>query len=150
MGALRAVPIVLLMLGCRMHGPASAGAGARSAPEPASRSKTNDELCREDGFDFAFEIPEAAAVGVVECGVGPGTPCDPSRPRYCDGRTLLQCRYGKVTAVDCRGFCRSFYGVTTYDDGNCMETDGRADCACCDVGEAGCAAEQGRGARPGR
>lgn len=142
MRVMRAVLVVLLMLGCRTHGPAgpaSTASGSASTIEPAPRSKTNDELCREQGYDFAFDIPGIAPE--VMCGFGPGTPCDPARPQYCDGHKMMECLHGKVIAADCQDVCRSGSGVASYDDGTCAEKDGRVSCACCDLGELGCVAK---------
>jgi hypothetical protein len=129
---MRSLLTALLLLGCRT--PAHvAPKTVTTAPAP----RTNDELCRADGFDFAYDLPEAAAEGVVECGRGSGTSCDRSR---CDGRTLLVCKWSKTTEADCRALCRGEIRDVNnfYDDGTCAEQDGEVHCVCCSVGEPGC------------
>ncbi|PCC73217.1 hypothetical protein SAMN02745121_03056 [Nannocystis exedens] len=141
---MRTVLIALLMLGCRSH-PRVAPASAATMAEPASAPRTADELCRADGFDFAYTHPDLAAERVVTCGTGQGTPCDRARTQYCEGRKLLLCDRGKMVAVDCRMACQylGFTPLDLHDDGTCVERDGQPTCVCCDVGEPGCTTEPG-------
>jgi hypothetical protein len=140
---MRSLLAVLLLFGCRTPAKVAPVAVA-TAPvkSPTAPMPTNDELCRADGYDFAFDLPEAAAEGFLECGRGPGTPCDGPRHR-CDGHTLLTCQWGKTTSANCRTACRGEIRDVNnfYDDGTCAERDGVVTCACCSVGEPGCTTE---------
>lgn len=145
---MRVLLVVSLILGCRTVAPAPAAKivsvpGTAPAFVAAPAPRTYDDLCRADGFDFAYfvEVNEETGERYLECGDGPGTSCDRARMQYCEGRQMMVCKYGKVTAVDCRDVCRFGFNGDGRDDGTCAERDGRASCACCDVGEPGCSAE---------
>ena len=106
----------------------------------ASKELTDDEVCQADGYDFAAGSEEYDGRRVLDCGVGPGTPCASDEAR-CDGTRHLQCYHGRLAMMDCREYCRTGdeMGVT-YDHGTCAPQDGSITCTCCDFGEPGCEA----------
>ncbi|PCC67889.1 hypothetical protein SAMN02745121_09241 [Nannocystis exedens] len=67
----------------------------------------------------------------------------------CKGHTLITCRSGKYTTIDCQEHCRSWNRDRTSIDetplweGTCGEWNGEATCTCCDVREPECAAKLG-------
>lgn len=143
---MRSLLAAMLLLGCRTPArvaPTVEPHARTPAPvrTPASPAPTHDDLCRADGWDFAYDHPEAAAAGVVECGYGPGTPCDDPKPR-CDGRNILMCKWGQTTAANCRDLCQGYDDSgNVHDDGTCGVKNGEATCICCNAGEPGCTTE---------
>ena len=134
---MRAIVLAGLLLGCRVQ-PAMKAEPAVVKP-PESEPRTADELCRVDGFDFAYDDHGLADErGGLLCGTGPGTPCEGEK-RHCEERDIILCERGKLTRIDCREHCRHGGPMTHLsDDGYCGERDGAADCVCCDAGEPGC------------
>lgn len=100
-----------------------------------------DQQCMLDGFDFAFGCVDTGDGVTVECGSGPGTPCAPDAGGCSDDmKTLMSCKWGKTTAVDCFAQCTEVgdeMGVL-YDFGSCGEQNGELACVCCDQGDPGC------------
>lgn len=142
--SMRAVLVAILLLGCGSR-PQVAPPRPATVVAPAPAPRTPDELCRADGFEFAY----VAADGVVTCGSGPGASCDRARMQYCEGRSLHVCERGRMVAVDCREACQ-YHGLTPrelHDDGTCAEREGQPTCVCCDAGEPGCTKESALGRR---
>jgi hypothetical protein len=137
---MRAVVVAVLLVGCRAQ-PAMEAKPATVQP-PVIEPRTTGELCRADGFDFAYYDRDLDEEGVVLlCGTGPGTPCEGGQ-RHCEEHHVILCERGKLTRVDCREHCRrGGYAMHLYDDGTCGEVDGVADCRCCGAGEPGCPSE---------
>lgn len=103
----------------------------------AAKLPTADQMCRDDGFDFAYSLEETDDMWVPTCGVGPGTPCTAG---HCDGSRLFDCHMGKLGLVDCRVYCQEVGDNMghTYDDGKCRQDRGHAVCSCCNRSEPGC------------
>lgn len=105
--------------------------------------KTADELCRDRGYDFAYDpagVPQDGAV-TLACGFGPGTACEPeTSAAYCDAGSMVACTHGKMTATNCVQHCRKVgdpEGIL-HDSGRCAIRKDEAACVCCDLGEPGC------------
>ena len=129
--------------------PAAAPARPSASGGPVAEAKaslSDDELCRADGFDFAYRFEETDDTREMRCGVGPGTACTDERMDHCSGTKLFSCVDGKMGMIDCREFCREVGdpdGVT-HDGGMCKPSGGYKVCVCCDAGEPGCADEKPR------
>lgn len=82
-----------------------------AAASPAAAQRTDDEICRLAGHDFAYPDFERDGVRNLRCGDGPGTDC------Y-GGQT--HCEDGKLTALDCREMCQQHMIFTSsrFDGAN--------------------------------
>lgn len=105
--------------------------------------RTADELCRDRGYDFAFDpvgVPQDGSVELA-CGFGPGTPCEPETSRaYCEADSMIACTYGKMAATNCVQHCRKVgdpEGVL-HDSGRCAIRKDEGACVCCDAGDPSC------------
>lgn len=105
--------------------------------------RTADELCRDRGYDFAFDAAGVRRDGEVTlaCGFGPGTQCDQETSlAYCEADSMVACTYGKMAATNCVQHCRKVgdpEGVL-HDSGRCEIRKDEGACVCCDLGEPGC------------
>ncbi|MBZ5710857.1 alpha/beta hydrolase [Nannocystis pusilla] len=105
--------------------------------------RTADELCRDQGFDFAYDPAAVPKEGNAElaCGFGPGTDCVPeTSDAYCDGAAMVACERGKLTATNCVLHCRTVGDPegSPRDTGRCAIRRDEAACVCCDHGDPGC------------
>ena len=134
-----------LLLACATRKPTDPGKPAPAKPDtpttarPAPAPRTDDEICRLAGHDFAYPDFERDAVRNLRCGDGPGTDCYGGQT-HCEGVNLVHCQDGKLTALDCREMCQQHEGVygETSDGGTCTPQRDRFVCICCDAGEPGC------------
>lgn len=154
---LQLLPIVLL-LDCTSQrtvstpaAPAAPEPATPSSPKPAAASSstptatsepkpTPDELCRAEGFDFAYPFPYHEGYPHLGCGKGPGTLCR-AGAGGCDGPRIRYCLYKRLTEADCHELCtqRGDMNGVTYDHGYCEAVNTKEpSCKCCDAGEPGC------------
>lgn len=105
--------------------------------------RTADELCRDKGYDFAYDpagVPPDSE-GELGCGFGPGTTCEQeTSDAYCADGSMIACTRGKLTATNCLQHCRTVGDPegTPRESGRCGIRRDEAACICCDRGDPGC------------
>ncbi|MEM6992336.1 MAG: hypothetical protein AAF721_17625 [Myxococcota bacterium] len=99
-----------------------------------------NDVCVNDGFDFAAGCFDDGAAVQFDCGIGPGTDCSGPECSSCVDSDIIQdCISNKLNEDSCFRICtEEGDGKMTFDFGECIVGEAGPECACCDDGDEGC------------